>query len=138
MSYVATDLLQVNGGDIDPSLFPQLDSAGLETFLTGKLTEGYAGAAAQVPALIVPISDSYAIAWAYYMAFLSVWQRMSSSPASAEVDGEAKRTYLASQIQSFKDMADMYQARAISLIPLPAGDIDAGTVVTSVRNRFVY
>lgn len=136
--HVAADLLQPAGGDLTASLFPHLDDNALTTYLQAKLADGYVRAAAIVPALSQTEKDAAAIAWAYFTAFLAVWQRLSSSPADADVAGEAKRTYLASQIQTFKDLADMYLARHEQFVVIAAGEASGNVIVASVPTRFRY
>jgi hypothetical protein len=136
--HVAADMLQSGGGDLTPSLFPHLDAAGLAAYLTVKLAEGYARAAAAVPALINPDKDAAAIMWAYSQAFRAVWLRLSSSPATVGVDGEASRTYLAVQIQNFKDQSDDYLARHLAFIPVPSGESSSNVIVTRVPTSFRY
>jgi hypothetical protein len=132
------DLLQAAGGDLTPSLFPHLDAAGLDTYLTAKLAEGYARANAATTPLSQADKDAAAIAWAYSRAYLAVWQRLSNSPAEAEVNGEAKRSYLASQIQTFKDLADTYLARHEQFFPLAAGEGSSNQVITGVATKYRY
>lgn len=136
--HAAADLLQAAGGDLTPSLFPHLDDDGLTTYLQAKLADGYTRATAIIPGLSQAEKDAAAIAWAYYAAYLAVWQRLSASPADASVDGEGKRAYLASQIQTFKDLADMYLARHEQFIAVAAGDASGNVIVTSVPIRFRY
>jgi hypothetical protein len=136
--HVAADLLQDAGGALTASLFPHLDSAPLATYLAQQLADGYRRAAAVVPPLSTADLDAAAIAWAYYAAYLAVWQRLSASPADAEVTGEAKRVYLASQIQTFKDLADIYLARHEQFIAVAAGEASGNVIVTGVSTRFRY
>lgn len=131
-------MLQDGGGDLTPSLFPQLDSAGLTAYLSAKLNEGYTRANAAVTQLSQADKDGAAIAWAYSRAYLAVWQRLSSSPAEVEVNGEAKRMYLASQIQTFKDLSDTYLARHEQFFPLAAGEGSGNQIIVGVPTRYRY
>lgn len=136
--HVAADMLQDAGGDLTPSLFPHLDAAGLAVFLSSKLSEGYARAAAALPPLVNPDKDAAAMMWAYSAAFRAVWMRLSNSPATVGVDGEASRTYLAVQIQNFKDQSDDYLARHLTFIPVPTGESSSNVIVTRVPTSFRY
>jgi hypothetical protein len=137
MAKTFADMLQSGGGDLTPALFPQLSlGTTLDAFLNAKLAEGYAKASAILPALSAADADAAAMAWAYYMAYLAVWMRLSASPADVDVAGEVKRSFLASQIQTFRDLANEYFARFEQFVPLPAGDSSANVVVTSVATKF--
>jgi hypothetical protein len=136
--HVAADLLQDAGGDLTASLFPHLDATALGVYLTAKLAEGYARAGLAVTPLSQADKDAAAIAWAYSRAYLAVWQRLSMSPATAQVTGEAQVTYLASQIQTFKDLADTYLARHEQFFPLASGEGSGNQIITAVRTGYRF
>lgn len=138
MAHTAADMLQPGGGDLTASLFPALLPADLTTFLAAKLTEGYARANAAVPALSPADLDGAAIAWAYSRAYQAIWQRLSGSPAVVGVSGEAQRTYLASQIQTFRDLSQEYLARHEQYFPLATGEGSTNAIVSGVTTYHRY
>jgi hypothetical protein len=92
-------------GEIETALFPAEDSAALSLRLQGYLDEAYA----KLSTLVLPDGvdvDDAAQSYAYYRAYKAVHLRMSASAASAQIEGEASRTFLASQIATFADLRD--------------------------------
>lgn len=136
--HVPADMFQSGGGDLLPSLFPHLDTTAQAAFLQAKLTEGYARTDAAVPPLTGADRDAAAIAWAYAEAMRSVWLRLSNTPASFEVGGEAKVNYLAVQIQTFKDLYDDYLGRFLSFFPVPAGESSPQLTISTVPTALRY
>jgi hypothetical protein len=136
--HVANDLLEANGGAISPAMFPQFDTPLLESYLTKQLDAGYARANVYTGTLDQAEIDAAAIAWAYYESFLNVWRRLSQTPAQAAVDGEASRNMLASQIQTFKALADEYRARYESVIPTAADESGGLQIITGVPTSYRY
>lgn len=102
---VATDLQQPNGL-LTAALFPNLSAADLESMLQGFLNAGYEQADAIDAPQTQARKDSAAMAWAYYMGYRVIWQRLSSMPAQTSLDGQASQQYLESQIATFKTLSD--------------------------------
>lgn len=127
--HVAADMLQPLGL-LTTGLFPQFDDPDdVDTFFETLLADGYTKADdAGVDDTQQSKRDAIAIAHAYYLAYMSIWQRMSATPASASIDGEASRTFLETQIQAFEKLKDSWWSTYQSLLPVTS------TVVTRTRN----
>jgi C4-type Zn-finger protein len=97
-------------GEIELALFPGEDSAVLQVRLQGYLDQAYT----QLDALTFPDTtdlDQAASAYAYYRAYKAVHLRMSASAATASIEGEASRSFLASQIATFAELRDDYEQK---------------------------
>lgn len=135
--HVPADMMQP-AGMLTLGLFPTYpDQAALDVFLDGLLTAGYEKATA-ADIVEVDEKDGAAIAWAYHMAYLAVYQRLISTPASASIDGEASRQFLWSQIEAFKKLADDYLAQFSSFITDTDSTVSGHEIVTSVPNKYVW
>lgn len=124
----ADDLLQPLGM-LTPGLFPNFDDDDdLATFLETLLGKGYEAATAK-GVDDVATRDLIAEAWAYHRAYLAVWQRMTTSPSTARIDGEAERQYLVTQFNGVAKLADSWLATYNALLP--------ATVTTATRGGAV-
>lgn len=104
MPLTAADLIAPKG-EIELSLFSGEDVAALDARLQSYLTEAYT----KLGTLTLPAGtdlDEAARAYGYYRAYKAVHLRMSSTAATATIEGEASRTFLASQIATFADLRD--------------------------------
>lgn len=134
--HVPADMMQP-AGMLTVGLFPQFaDQAALDVFLAGLLAAGYEKAvdiAEQVD------KDGAALAWAYHVAYLAIYQRLLSTPASAAIEGEASRQFLWSQIEAFKKMSDDYLAQYATFLEDVADEsVSSNEVSASVPNKFVW
>ena len=101
----AADLIAPKG-EIEKSLFPGEDAAALELRLQSYLDQAYAklDTLTTLPASIDV--DEAAQSYAYYRAYQAVHLNMSRQAATASIDGEASRSFLASQIATFAELRD--------------------------------
>jgi hypothetical protein len=135
--HVPADMMQP-AGMLTLGLFPNYaDQAALDVFLGGLLDAGYAKAD-DAEITEQDEKDGAAIAWAYHMAYMAVYQRLLSTPSSASIDGEASRQYLWSQIDAFKKLADDYLAQYSSFILDSDTSVSSHEVATSVPNKYVW
>lgn len=135
--YTSADMIEPQGM-LTIGLFPQfVDSTdNFAVFLNALLTRSYAAAtAAGVPDATL---DAAALAAAYALAYRSVWQRLSATPATASIEGEGARSYLNSQVAAFEKLAAQYQAQYDALIPPVDGALPSGARSTAVRACFSW
>lgn len=138
--HVAADLLQPLGM-LTPGLFPQFDDADdLDTFFETLLADGYERAddADVTGADQQDKRDRIAIAFAYYRAYDAIWQRMSSTPATAHIEGEASRTFLASQIATFETLKNDWFVAYEGLLPIAVTSSNARIKNTSGSLPITY
>lgn len=108
MPIAAADLLEPTG-EVAPELFPgdaPPPAAGAGTLLgrlATYLADGYARAAAVADATQ---KDEAARQWAYRRAFRAKYQEMNRKASTVDVKDEASRSFLVTQIQNFKALAD--------------------------------
>jgi hypothetical protein len=111
------DLLAENGGLIESGFFPNVSAPDVLSRLDAYLVKGRAAALA----LGVVDPEPAAIAWAYHKAFTAVFLRLSAAPSTVQLNDAGQRSYLITQIQNFKDMADeqlaLYNAQLASVVP---------------------
>lgn len=130
--HVPADLMQPVGM-LTLGLFPAYaNQAALDVFLQALLDEGYVRADSLDTQ---DRRDAAAIAWAYHMAYLSIWQRMSATPLTAKIDGEGERGYAATQIAAFLKLSNDARAEFDALLTSTALVTPAVTtgVVTKYR-----
>ena len=107
-------------GEIELSLFPGEGSTSVAARLDAYLDEGYAKAVAIVdddPATQAALRDDAARNWAYHRTYSAIVLIMSRTPATAAIEGEASRSYLAAQIDTFRDLANGKLLAFEALIP---------------------
>jgi hypothetical protein len=126
-------------GMLTPGLFPEMSSDELTVFLDTKLAEGYTSADAVAGAGATK-RDNIARAWAYYQAYEAIWQRVSAAPATATIDGEASRTYLQTQIETFEKLRDRYanEWSALTTVLSTSTTVISGPRSIAVPNVFGF
>lgn len=132
--HTAADMLQPLG-KLTSGLFPQFDDPDdLDTFLESLLQQGYD--AATGASVADEDLDAAAIAYAYHSAYEAIWQRLSATPASADISGEASRTYLGSQIATFEKLKDRYWDEYAIFLPTPPPPLRGAPMSQAVPVRF--
>lgn len=114
MAVVAADL-RLNAA----ALWPGESPTKLDERLGGYLT----AAAAKAAALETEDVDAGTIAWARYLAFDDVYQRLMALPSSVTDSDEGASSYLVTQIQMMKDERDAALAEFTGL----EAEVDAPT-----------
>ena len=104
MAITGADLI-APGGEVEAALFPGEDNAAITARLDGYVVDAYARINAAAPGMAEAEKDRAAEDWAYHRAFTAVFLRLSAEPARAELEDQGSRSYLVSQIQSFKTQA---------------------------------
>jgi len=120
-------------GPLTTTLFPGRDVNGLESLVDGWLAVAYAHED------VVGVTDAakqnkMARAYALYLAYMDVWQRMLAEPNAADVDDKGKTAYTDKQREGIKQLADMYLAQFLDLVPTAAAVTETpGTTTVPVR-----
>ncbi len=114
MAIAGADLLQENGGELARETFPSFDAASLDTQLDVWATAG--NEYAVDGGLGSPQDDEAAFCWAYYLAYLSVFQRLIATPETTVLEGQGSVKIGASQASMFKKMADEKKDCAQALV----------------------
>lgn len=103
MSVTVASLLAENGGRIEhATMFGDLSEADLTTRLSAYLVRAVAASAAITDAAQRDVATAE---YAYYLAFMAVWRRLSTDPASQSQTDAASTSYLAEQIANVWQMA---------------------------------
>lgn len=110
MAITGQDLISP-AGEVEEALFPGEDSASITARLDGYVTDAYQRINVAAPDMAEADKDRAAEDWAYHRAYTAVYIRLSAEPAQASLDDQGSRSYLISQIQNFRNMAqDRLQA----------------------------
>jgi hypothetical protein len=137
----AADMLQPVGL-LTPSLFPQFDPASgdLTTFLDNLLLKG--AETIPVDADVNPETvDAMTLAYAYALAYQSIWQRLSAAPATAAIQGEASSGYTASQIDTFRQLYERWlgtHGALLASVSVDVNSVASGTARPDVATRFRF
>jgi hypothetical protein len=129
----AADLLEANGGDISPAMFPQLDTVALNTLLARYVADGYSRAPAS---LTDADRDRVAENWSYARANRNVLNRLSRTPANVTLDNEGSTTILSEQIRTFKEAAQRYEAQVDAI--LGSAPTPEESPSSSAANRYCW
>lgn len=108
MAITGPQLLQDAGGELSRETFPTMvpAPATLDAQLIVWADAGNAKATAC--GLAASVIDDAALCWAYYLAYMSVFQRLAAAPQSTKLEGQGEvRMDSAKQAYIFKDMADI-------------------------------
>ena len=101
----------VPAGLLAPSHFPGEGPEVINTRLTGYINDG----AKRAPDVAAERQFDAVIAWAYHLAFLAVYVRLTTSPAQADVEDQASYQYLVTQINNVKALADEWHGKFLEL-----------------------
>lgn len=127
MAVTPADLLAPNGM-LESSLFPGEDPASLETRLNTYIVE----AAARTD------NDAAVKAWAYHRAFLAVYIRLTSKPASVEFEDQGSHSYLITQIENVYRLSQEYRDEYDRLVAAEADVVGRNAGTTSQRVDFTW
>lgn len=129
MALTHRDLLlpPLGTGDLNPALFPGLDLASLAAQLEQWAREGEGKVLTSIPIpadadadRITALTAGRLVAakhWAYHKAWMAVWERLVTNPATLAVTHEGSQTFTAEQIagvrQRAKDALEDYEATVL-------------------------
>lgn len=105
MAITGQDLLSP-AGEVEGVLFPGEDSASITSRLDGYVQDAYERIQVAAPEMAAVDQDRAAADWAYYRVYTAVHLRLSAEPASASLDDQGSRSYLMTQIQNFRHLAN--------------------------------
>lgn len=112
---VAASELRAPKGDIEDSLFPGESSTAISARLQGYLDEGYVKAAAEN--VLAAKQDAAAKAWAYHRAYRAIYVRLTANPSSISLNDQGSSSFLVTQIENMKQLADSALAVFWELVP---------------------
>lgn len=119
MAITGASLLQENGGELSRATFPEFSAAALDTQLDVWAASGNDFAVSA--GLSSPEDDLAASCYAYYLAYLSVFQRLAATPQTTSLEGQGTVTLGSSQADRFKKLADEKLACANSYANMESG-----------------
>jgi len=111
-------------GEIEKSLFPGEDAAQLGLRLQGYLDDAYAKLDSLTTLPDSVDVDEAARSYAYYRAYNAVFLNMSRQAATASIEGEASRSFLASQIATFERLRDDNLSAWNDVLALASVDVE--------------
>lgn len=112
---VAASDLRAPKGDIEDSLFPGESSTAISARLQGYLDEGYTKAGEE--AVASADQDAAAKAWAYHRAYRAIYVRLTSNPSTISLNDQGSSSFLVTQIENMKQLADGALAVFWELVP---------------------
>ncbi len=133
MAIDPAELLSAQGGPLDMVLFPGEQSNQVEARLQAYLDRAYADARVSIQQ-DQTVKDNLARAYALYLAFESVYLRMSAEPLSVQVTEKGGHGYSTEQIRNMKYASDKYLADFNGLLVVPGSTRNQRLGSMSIRN----
>ena len=134
---LAADDLLAPRGELQPALFPMVDTQAVATMVDEYLQAGYSEAAA-AGFTDQPRLDRIARAYAYWRIYDGVVQRIAASPMSLSLNDKGSSTYTTEQLRVLTGKANYWQSEYMLVVVPDAPAEASGASTGATPNRFVW